>query len=145
IGLPQSVIVVACRGYVCLGGDSSGGPIMKAFCWVGALAALLWLPLVGRAENEALRRGKEALAKRDFETAVKDLTEAIRLDPKDASLYHSRAQAAAFKGDLDRAIADFTEAIRLDPKYTSAHYNRGLAYEKKMDLEKAIQDYTAAI
>ena len=48
------------------------------------------------------------------------MTEAIRLDPNNASAYNNRGFAYGSKGDYDRAIADYTEAIRLDPKYRHA-------------------------
>ena len=54
-------------------------------------------------------------------------TEAIRLDPKDASAYNNRGNAWSDSRQYDRAIADYTEAIRLDPKHAVAHNNRGNA------------------
>jgi tetratricopeptide (TPR) repeat protein len=55
--------------------------------------------------------------KGDYDRAIADLTEAIRLDPKYVWAYASRGEAYRMKGDYDRAIADLTEAIRLDPNY----------------------------
>ena len=81
----------------------------------------------------------------DYEQAIVDFTEAIRLDPKYAVAYNGRGNACAELGDYERAIADYTEAIRLDPDYAVAYNNRGYAYDELGDYERAIADYTEAI
>ena len=44
----------------------------------------------------------------DFEQAIADCTEAIRLDPCFAIAYYRRAYAYWRKGEYDQAIADYT-------------------------------------
>ena len=83
--------------------------------------------------------------KGDYDKAIADYTEAIRLDPKFATAYYGRGVAYGEKGDYDKAIADYTEAIRLDPKLAEAYCSRGIAYANKGDYDKAIADYTEAI
>ena len=58
--------------------------------------------------------------KGDFDKALADLTEAIRLDPKLAQAYLCRGEAYSEKGEHGKAIADITEAIRLEPKNAKA-------------------------
>jgi hypothetical protein len=77
--------------------------------------------------------------------SLRELDEAIRLNPKLAGAYSNRGDAYRQKGELDRAIADLSEAIRLDPKITPAYANRGLAYEQKGDLDLARVDFMAAL
>ena len=83
--------------------------------------------------------------KGEFDKAIADFTEAIRLDPRRAEAYWGRAHAYAKKGEFDKAIADFTEAIRLDPRHAEAYCGRAYAYAKKGEFDKAIADYTEAI
>jgi len=49
----------------------------------------------------------------DYENAIADFSEAIRLDPTNRDLYHLRGNAWQAKGDMDRARADRSEAMRL--------------------------------
>jgi tetratricopeptide (TPR) repeat protein len=53
---------------------------------------------------------------RDYDRAIADYSQAIRLDPKYAVAYINRGISYEAKGDNDRAIADYDQAIRLDPK-----------------------------
>ena len=52
----------------------------------------------------------------EYDRAIADYSEAIRLNPKDPAAYNNRGNAYSRKGEYDRAIADLNEAIRLDPK-----------------------------
>jgi len=100
------------------------------------------------AKDSAIAHHERALSyksKGDFDRAIADLSEAIRLDPKYAEAYYLRGVTYRNKGDLDRAIADYSEAIRLDPKLAGAYNNRGNAYKDKGDSDHAIADFSEAI
>ena len=88
-------------------------------------------------------RGIEYDEKRDYDRAIADYNEVIRLDPKDAKAYNSRGIASRAKGDLDRAIADYNEAIRLDPN-AGSYKNRGVANLYAGSLSKALADLNQA-
>ena len=61
-------------------------------------------------------RGNAWYAKNEYDTAIADYDDAIRLNPKDALAYNNRGSAWNAKTEYDKAIVDFNEAIRLDPK-----------------------------
>jgi tetratricopeptide (TPR) repeat protein len=70
-------------------------------------------------------RARAYRVKGDFENAIADYSEIIRLYPRVvlsgwkwwvAAYYKCRAQMYYEKGDLSSAVADLTEAMRLDPK-----------------------------
>ena len=83
--------------------------------------------------------------KRDYDKAIADYGEVIRLNPKNVKARCDRACAYLDKDENDKAIADYDEAIRLDPKCGLAYYSRGYAYGKKGDYDKAIANYNEAI
>jgi lipoprotein NlpI len=70
-------------------------------------------------------RGVEWIGKRDYDRAIADYDEAIRLDPHDALAYYNRGVAWHGKHDYDRAIVDYDQTIRLDPQSPQAFKNRG--------------------
>jgi tetratricopeptide (TPR) repeat protein len=81
----------------------------------------------------------------EFEKAIADHDEAVRLDPVYAAGYMHRGNTYARRGDFDRALADHSEAVRLAPKDATAFYNRGLTYSRKGDHGRAVTDFTAGI
>ncbi len=90
-------------------------------------------------------RGSAWEAKGEYDKAISDHNEAIRLDPKFAAAYNSRGHAWKAKREIDKAISDHNEAIRLDPKFAAAYNSRGNAWKFKGEIDKAISDYNEAI
>jgi tetratricopeptide (TPR) repeat protein len=89
-------------------------------------------------------RGLDFYDKKDYDKAISDFNEAIRLDPNYAPAYYYRGNAYYFKKDYDKAISDFNEAIRLDPKYAAAYYERGAAYREQGNKAQAQTDFDRA-
>jgi tetratricopeptide (TPR) repeat protein len=54
--------------------------------------------------------------KSDYDRAIADYSQAIRLNPNSGGAFFLRALSYSQKGDFDRAIQDYTKAIMLDPK-----------------------------
>ena len=81
----------------------------------------------------------------DYDRAIADADEAIRLDPNDAVAFNNRGVGYGGKEVYDRAIADYNEAIRIDPSYALSFKNRGSFYQHRGDLDRAIADYSKAV
>ncbi len=83
--------------------------------------------------------------KRDSSRAIADISEAIKLDPKNTRYYSERAGSYRAAGQLDLALADFNELIRLEPKDDGGYMNRGQVFAEKGDYARAIADCNEAI
>jgi tetratricopeptide (TPR) repeat protein len=73
--------------------------------------------------EKAFDRGTAAMDRKDYDTAIAEFTEVIRLDPKADGAYHNRAHSYAEKREYAKAIADYTEAIRLNPDEADSYSN----------------------
>lgn len=89
-------------------------------------------------------RGLQYSIQSDYDRAIADFNEAIRLDPKSADAFVGRGEVYRLQHDYAQAIADFSEAIRLDPQFRKAYRKRALAElvthkwaEAKADLTRA--------
>lgn len=92
-----------------------------------------------------INRGNAYGKKGDFDHAIADYGEAIRIDPNSWDAYYDRGITYKEMGDFDRAIADCDEAIRVDPKRAAAYHNRGTFYSLKGDNDRAMSSYDEAI
>ncbi len=90
-------------------------------------------------------RGLAYKRKGQWDRAIADYDEAIRLKPDFVFAFTNRGNAYYYKGQFDRAIADFSNAIRLNPGLAEAFGNRGNVYRKKGQFDRAIKDYNKAI
>ena len=95
------------------------------------------------------RRGEVWASQKEFDIAIADFSEAIRLNnPKSlmqAISFCNRGNAWHAKSEYDKAIADFSEAIRIDPTAYSAQVTRGLAFCAKGKYEEAVEDFNQVI
>jgi len=130
------------------------GEYLKKSEWLETLdVAMKWL---GESDlprftfspaQRAFRRGAEMFEDKDkdYEKAILEFTEAIRLDPHFVLAYNMRGRAYDVVKQYDDAINDFTEAIRLDPSFDSAYHNRGLVYDDLEQYDKAIADFNESL
>ena len=81
----------------------------------------------------------------NYEKAIRELDQALRMNPKDAWSYHNRGIAKRNLGQHYSAILDYDAAIRLDSTDANAYYNRGNAKRRLGRHAAAILDYDAVI
>ena len=82
---------------------------------------------------------------KDYEAALGDINEAIRLLPREAGLYINRAFLRHSLDDYFGAMADYDYAIQLDPLNVAAIFNRGLLRMEVRDNDNAIKDFSKAL
>ena len=86
-------------------------------------------------------RGIAWSRKGEYDRAIADFDQALRLNPNDAAAYNHRGSAWSRKGEYDRAIADFDQALRLNPNLAEVYNSRGVAWSSKGECDRAIADF----
>ncbi len=79
---------------------------------------------------------------KDFALALKDMDEAIKLEPNYAGYFINRAYMKYNLDDYFGAMADYDYAVSLDPTNVTAHFNRGLMRTEVSENNKAIEDFS---
>lgn len=102
-------------------------------------------PIAVSPADEAMKRGKAAANKEDWDLAITEYTKAIQLDPKRARAYAGRGVAYVWKREWDRAISDCSASIQLDARNPDAFCGLGNAYLQKGELDKAIANLSETI
>ena len=95
-------------------------------------------------ENNCLAHNNlgAALAKKgQIDEAIRQLQEALRLQPHFAPACNNLANALLLKGQIDEAIGQYQEAIRLNPDHAEAYYNLGTALLLKGQTDEAIRQF----
>ncbi len=79
--------------------------------------------------------GRSLAGKQDYDGAIAELKEALRLDPRSPISFVNLAAVKGMQGDYKGALDAYENAIRVDPKYTQAHLGRALACAKLKDTK----------
>lgn len=94
--------------------------------------------------QEFFDRGLEKQNSGDYQGAIADYDQAIKLNPDDADAYNNRGLARSALGNKQGAIADYDQAIKLNPDYAPAFYNRGLRHKEQRNKQRAIAGFQKA-
>ena len=90
-------------------------------------------------------RGMGWHLKGEYDNAIKDFDEVIRLKPTVSMCFVARGNAYYSKKEYDKVIRDCDEAIRLDPQNSQAYSIRGNSWSAKENYDRAIRDFDEAI
>ncbi len=101
--------------------------------------------LVSDAQQTLYQEGVNKYESGNYEGAVEDFNQAIKLDPQNALAYNRRGDAYYRLGDYEQAQADSSQAILLNPQDANAYFDRGFAFSELGKYKEAIADYTQAI
>lgn len=112
--------------------------------------------------RQFMYRGIERSLKKDYDLALADYGEAVRIDKKFSDAFYNRCAVFNLKEDYDRALADCSQAIKFGPSPNAVgatgegrlvadharsdyYAERGFAYLKKNEYDRAIMDLDNAI
>jgi len=112
--------------------------------------------------RQYMYRGVEQGLKKEYDLALADYGEAVRIDKKYADAFYNRCIVYNLKEEYDRALAECSQAVKFGPSSNapaassdgrpasdhvkSDYYSeRGFAYLKKNDYDHAIMDLDNAI
>ncbi len=111
-------------------------------------------PFRQMSAEEFSSRGFQKFGKGDYQGAIADYTQAIKLNPDDDGAFHGRALSRYQLGDKRGAFSDYTQAIKLKKLKLDSTIDFGFAYlyrgrgdirSELGDKLGAIEDYTQAI
>lgn len=100
---------------------------------------------IKRDPAELLKQSQEAFEKKDFDSAIKLLTQAIEANPKLAPAIVLRGFAHAAKEDFAKAVEDYSTALKLEPKDERPLIFRAATYQAMKAYDKAIADYSELV
>jgi tetratricopeptide (TPR) repeat protein len=86
------------------------------------------------------QRGYGAATNQQFQDAINDYGEAIKLKSDDPRIYEQRAAVEMKLNDMDKALADYSEAIKLKPNEVRYYLYRSYIYELKGDIKNSMAD-----
>ncbi|MFN3982600.1 MAG: protein kinase domain-containing protein, partial [Caldilinea sp.] len=103
---------------------------------------------LGRRSIEAKvrnNRGLLHLALNQVQRALKDLNQAIDIDPQYANAYVNAGLAHILLDKHEDAFLCFGKAIAINSRHVLAYHNRGYLYQILGRVEDALRDYTQAL
>jgi tetratricopeptide (TPR) repeat protein len=86
------------------------------------------------------RRAYAFAKNQQFQEAIQDYTEAIKIESKDPRIYEQRAAVEMKMYDYDKAMADYSELIKLKPNEVRYLNYRAYVYEVKDDVQNSMAD-----
>jgi len=90
-------------------------------------------------------RGYTAAKNQQFQEAVQDFTEALKIKSNDPRIYEQRAAAEMKVYDYDKALADYSEASKLKPNEVRYYNYRAYIYETKEDAQNSMAETDKAL
>lgn len=96
------------------------------------------------AEAKRAEQEEEGKADPGYQGVIRDLSNAIELEPSFAFAYYNRGTFYAMTNDMHAALVDLDKAIELDENLAEAWYNRGLVLILLNRMDDAFRDLSRA-
>lgn len=99
---------------------------------------LLSAQVYGQSASKFTKQAEKYLIERKFSDAIRDASEAIKLDPNKAEAYHIRAKASQQSGLNADAIRDFEKVALLEPKNFLVFYEIAAIHLSEGKFKEAV-------
>ena len=114
------------------------------------LAACTTVIATGREPTDRIAQAYKYRArtwheKAQYNAAIADFDQAVRLAPNDADALQGRCMTRAVAGQLHQALKDCTQALKLKPNDAASLEARGFVHRKMRAFNKSLADYDAAL
>src|SRR6266513_4232075 len=86
------------------------------------------------------RRGYADVSQQNYQDAISEYGEALKLTPQDVRIYEQRAAVEMKINDYDKALTDYSEIIKLKPNEVRYYNYRAYIYELKNELMNSLAD-----
>jgi tetratricopeptide (TPR) repeat protein len=110
-------------------------------------AADYWGRAISNNQNTVEAYNNRGLAYHElkhYDRAIKDYSQAIKLDPGHAAAYNNRGNSYYERNEYQLALADLNQSLQRKPDYAKAHLNRGLVYYQMDQTDRACIDFQNA-
>jgi len=117
-------------------------------CRVWNDSLTLWNNVIKNYDNITLAyicRGDAYRNIGEYEKAINDFTQAIKISPEFEKGYYNRANTYFYMKEYEKAINDYTHTLEINPNFIYAYYNRGSVYGTIGEYEKALNDFNQAL
>jgi tetratricopeptide (TPR) repeat protein len=99
----------------------------------------------GQTADDYLKSGIEKYNSKNFEGAIKDYTQAIKINGNLKDGYFHRGVSEWALQDFESAKKDFGKTIQLDPKFTEAYFDRAVILISQQEFTQALADLDKTI
>ncbi|MBV6340165.1 tetratricopeptide repeat protein [Candidatus Magnetobacterium casense] len=117
---------------------------LSGFTWTGEMYFDCNIVYAENAETY-FNRGMSYFKLGDYDKAISEFIEAIKINPRYIEAYYNRGEAWLKKRDYSRAIVDFNRVIEVEPRNKMAYYNRGRAWNNSADAWYKEENYDKSI
>jgi tetratricopeptide (TPR) repeat protein len=95
--------------------------------------------------NLLVNRGSVRAQEERYADAVRDLEDAVRLQPRHVHAYLNLAEVYRKQKEWDRAAAELARAVALHPRLALLYHARGQVHQQRKDPAAALRDFSEAV
>lgn len=105
----------------------------------------IWLETSDEQVAALIQSGTQAMARGDYEAALKHFDEIVSLAPGFAEGWNKRATVHYLMDNLEASLQDIVKTLELEPRHFGALSGRGLVYIQRDDLQNALDAFQDAL